>query len=155
MVLRFIYSLFIGILFVAFVGFGIDAIYHSPKSPDYPSLQTPAAMQPTTTQQADMKKFQQQQQTFQEQLNTYNKNVSLILLIIALLVLILTLFFLGSMPVFADGFLFGGMFTLLYSIARSFATQDSLFRFILITVAFVIALFVGYIHFIRTTQKKK
>lgn len=37
MVIKIIYTIFIGVLFAIFVGVGIDAFYPYPKEPDYPA----------------------------------------------------------------------------------------------------------------------
>lgn len=54
----------------------------------------------------------------------------------------------------ADGVLLGGVLTLLYSIVRGFGSQDTMFRFVVVSIGLVIALLLGYIKFIKPNKNQ-
>ncbi len=162
MILKFIYTLFIGILLALFVGFGIAAFYEEPKYPEPPiSLRYPSplyleskestiASQPTKGQIEQEK----QQKKFQKDIEVYNRNVSVIGLISAIIFLIISLLLVKNLLLISDGLLLGGVFTLLYSIGRGFASHDNKFQFIAVAIGLVISLILGYIKFIKSASKK-
>jgi hypothetical protein len=163
MILKFIYTLFIGILLALFVGFGIAAFYEEPKYPELPlSMKYARPLYPETqegTQAAEITKEQIQQEkrqeNYQKDLKTYNRNVSVISLIAAIAYMIISLMLLKNLLLISDGLLLGGVFTLLYSIGRGFATNDSKFQFITVAIGLLISLTLGYIKFIKPAQRKQ
>jgi hypothetical protein len=52
----------------------------------------------------------------------------------------------------ADGILLGGVFTTIYGIIRGLMSEDTKFRFIIVTVGLIIALVLGYIKFIKNKE---
>lgn len=161
MILKFIYTLFIGILLVLFVGFGIAAFYEAPKYPEAPvSLRYPKPITDASvnsTESAEITKLQIEQEKkekdFRKIEEVYNRNVSVIGLISAVVYLVLSLMLLKNLLLISDGLLLGGVFTLLYSIVRGFASNDNKFQFVAVTVGLIIALILGYIKFIKNTSK--
>ena len=141
MILKFIYTLFIGVLFATLVGVGIAAFYSGPTMPDYPSgLSYPAK---PVQNAAETKKMEEQQikydkaiKVYDKQNKLYSRNVSIFALVFAIAALVVSL-------------------TLLYSIIRGFSTDDNMFRFIVVAIGFIIALAIGYIKFTKPAQKKK
>ena len=160
MVLKFIYSIFIGVLFATLVGVGIAAFYISPKSPDYPTTLTytkPLEQQTTQEQQQMQQKqnaYEAQMKLFQKKVMLYNRNVSIIALIAAIIALVVSLTFFKQLLLISDGLLLGGLLTLIYSIFRGFATDDNMFRFIVVAIGFITAIIVGYIKFVPNSVKK-
>jgi len=63
--------------------------------------------------------------------------------------LVLSLTVLHKIEILTDGFLLGGLLTLLYAIVRGFGSDDNKFRFLMVTVGLIVALILGYIKFIR------
>jgi hypothetical protein len=57
--------------------------------------------------------------------------------------------------VIADGLLLGGVFTLLYSIARSFGGEDPRYTFMVTSAGLIVTMLVGYVKFIRPTASAK
>jgi hypothetical protein len=164
MVLRFIYTLFIGILLALFIGLGISAFYEKPKEPEYPNSIKYArpiepAVSPDSTYSAKMLKEQEEYDKRWKDYNkiqeTYNRNVSIIALTSAIVVLIISLTLVHNLLLISDGLLLGGVFTLLYSVGRSFQTQDTKFEFIVVSIGLVIALLLGYKKFIQPTTNLK
>ncbi len=143
MSIKFIYALFIGILFATFVGVGIAAFYVEPK------LEEVSSNRGYTDGE-----YQQKYEDFQKERNIYNRNVSSIALSISVLALIISLTLLKGTNVLADGLLLGGLFLLIYSILRGFNADDNMFRFIVVSVGFAVSLALGYIKFIQPQEKK-
>lgn len=158
--LKFIYAIFIGVLFATLVGVGIAAFYPAPQSPDYPDSPRPARPDGTFTP-AEQKKFDEQQaqyeqtyKAFEAKENEYSRNVSIVTLVTAIIALVFSLTLFKKLYVIADGVLIGGVLTLLYSIIRGFDTQDDKFRFVVVAVGFVVAIVLGYIKFVPKEKNK-
>ena len=161
MVLKFIYSVFIGILFATLVGVGISAFYQEPTYPEYPpQLSYPAKPETEQTEadrQAQIKEqqmYEARSKAYQQQKQTYNRNVSIIAVIFAIAALVVSLTLFKTLLLIADGLLFGGLVTLVYSIIRGFETNDNLFRFIVVAIGFIVAVTVGYIKFAKPEKNK-
>lgn len=156
MILKLIYTVFLGLLIALFVGLGIDAFYSGPKAPDYPlSLETakPVECGLETDEQKTLRlNFEQDQKNYMEQSKTYNRHVSMIALASAILILIASLTLLAKIKMIADGILLGGTFTTAYSIIRGLMSEDSRFRFVIVTIGLIIALVLGYMKFIRPKE---
>jgi hypothetical protein len=60
-----------------------------------------------------------------------------------------------KVEVISDGVMLGGLFTLLYSLGRGFASQDSKYSFISITVGLMVVLYLGYHRFVRPKKLSK
>ncbi len=142
MALKVIYTFFIGILVVLFVGAGIQAFYPEPTYP-YSSIRG-----------SELSGVDYQREMEQYDLNrkTYNRNVTVITLTFAVAILILSLSLSHALMVISDGLLLGGVLTLLYSVIRVFGSGDDKLRFLVITIGLVISLSVGYFKFIRGSK---
>ena len=154
--LKVVYALFLGLLLAAFVGIGVATFYQSPKYPEYPiELEQRAPDKALTPEQKQIdQKNRDDQKKYQEGFSRYNRNTSIIVLAFALLFLALGLLLAHRLDIIADGFVLGGIFSLIYSIGRGFASEDLAYRFIVISVGLVIALILGYIKFIKPTTVK-
>jgi hypothetical protein len=153
--LEFTYTIFLSLMVVLFFGLGVSAFYPAPTSPDYPSSLTMPVKddvmdQRTIDAQADYEKTYEK---YQNDMSTYNRNVSIIILVLAIGTTVISLIFLENMHVISNGLLLGGVFTLIYSMGRGFATDDTQFRFVMVSVGLVIALILGYIKFIRPNNQ--
>jgi predicted histidine transporter YuiF (NhaC family) len=159
--LKFIYTLFIGILFATLVGVGIAAFYPNPKMPDYP-ISTDLSLAGQKQSEAQTKRMEAQQRKYdvalkeyQKKEQEYSKNVSIVSLVAAIIALVISLTIFKSLLMIADGLLLGGLLTLIYSIIRGFSTEDNMFRFVVVAIGFVIAIIIGYLKFIPSTKTKK
>ena len=155
MILKLIYTLFLALLVALFVGLGIDAFYPGPKIPDYPvelEISKPGE-EDTEAQKTARGNFEKSQREFQEKSKTYNRNVSIAAISAAIIILVLSLTLLSKIKMIADGILLGGVFTVAYSIIRGLMSEDSRFRFLIVTAGLIIALILGYIKFIREKEK--
>ena len=160
MIIKIMYTIFIGVLFAIFVGVGIEAFYPSPNEPEYPSaLKIPregGLSEPVFLEmKREQEKYDREFKTFQEKSEIYNRNVSIIAVILSVLTLIISLTLFTRILIIADGLLLGGVLTLLYSIIRGFNSGDNMFRFSVVSTGFLIALFLGYIKFIKVQKVKK
>lgn len=162
MVLRIIYTIFIGILFATFVGVGIAAFYPEERAPEYPA--TPKMIVPpnqtmSASESAEINRqseeFQKINKAFQERLRIYNRNVSVIALISAVVIVVVSLVFVRQFLLISDGLLLGGLVTLIYSIVRGFGAQDNIFRFVVVSVGLVLSLIVGYVKFMPLAGQTK
>lgn len=148
--LHVLYAVFIGAFLALFVGFGIAAFYEAPERPE---LSPPAAtMEPDSSLQEsedNYDQYQQQNEKYEDEMESYNTTVSGIAVGTALVVFLISLFAARGIPVIADGLLFGGAFTLLYGVGRSFTVSDPQVPFLMLAVALPIVLLVGYMRFYR------
>jgi hypothetical protein len=145
-ILTLVYTFFLGLMLALFVGLGISTFYESPKPPEYPiTLETKAEQTPADT--AKIQKYESEIRDYEKVSQTYNRNVSIIALVSAVILLAISLAFERYNAVIANGVLLGGLFTLLYSIGRGFASQDSKMTFVTVSVGLIIAIYLGYRRF--------
>lgn len=162
MILKYIYTLFLGILLATFVGVGIAAFYPAPKYPEYPPnyYQVKPVMEGEDSTQAALLRKQNEEsyqvsQEFQKLSAEYSRNVSVMSLAAAIAILLISLTIVRNLAYIADGVLLGGVLTLLYSIIRGFGAQDEKFRFVVVSIGLIIALALGYLKFLRGNTKKR
>lgn len=152
--LSLVYTLFLGLLLAVFVGFGIRTFYTPPDSPDFPArLEQPPLEVEDEERRVAEANYQDEYDAYQSEMDTYHRNVSIFSLIAAVAFLIVSLGYGFHIKVLADGVLLGGLFLLIYSIGRSFAADDPAYSFLTLSVAVVIALYLGYRRF--NPQKSK
>lgn len=155
MVIKYLYALFIGLLFALFIGIGISTFYSSPKPPETKPI--PYSDKPGTN--PEIQKIEEEnrkiQDNYQARYKVYSRNVSMISLACAVIALIISLTLIKNLHIISDGLLTGGIFTLLYSIGMGIASDDSKFRFGVITTGFIISLIIGYLKFVKPAQIKQ
>ena len=154
--LKIIYALFLGLLLATFVGVGVATFYQAPKYPE--SLieleQRAPAKELTPEQKIIDQKNRADQKKYEEDFSRYNRNTSIMVLAFAIFFLGLGLLLAHRINIIADGLVLGGIFSLIYSIGRGFASEDFAYRFIVISVSLGIALILGYIKFLKPTAAK-
>jgi len=161
MLIKYLYTFFLAVLLVTFVGVGIAAFYKAPKHPEYPIETEPVVTKPmeVTTESAQMQEkrinFELKSRDYQKQNEEYNKNVSTIAIVASLLILIVSISFLSKIMYLSDGLLMGGVFTLIYSVFRGFSAGDEIYRFVVVTIGLIVAIFLGYWKFVRIVKKTK
>lgn len=151
---KYLYIIFIGILFSLCVAAGIAAFYPQPKHPDYPiELSTSFPEKEGSTESAAMREkqiaYEKKSRDYQKVNEEYNRNVSLIAMGFAVVFVLLGVILAKSIIIFPDGLLLGGIGTLLYSIIRGFNANDDIFRFMIVASSLIIAIIVGFIKFIK------
>lgn len=157
MIIKYIYTFFLAVILVTFVGVGIAAFYKGPKMPDYPTTLSYPAKEPLSTDAAVMRteqlKYDKDFKTWQKANETYNKNVSTIAVAASLLILVLSISLLSKIEFISDGLLLGGVFTLGYAVVRGFGAGDEMFRFLVVSIGLFAAIFLGYWRFVRKGKK--
>lgn len=157
---KYLYIVFIGILFAILVGVGIAAFYPQPKYPEYPIELSPTVPPKEGSSQAaklELKRveYEKRSRSFQKISENYNRNVSVIAMGFAVLFVILGLVLARALPVFPDGLLLGSVGTLIYSIVRGFSANDDIFRFVIVAVSLGISLVIGYAKFVKPQYSGK
>lgn len=147
-VLRLLYTFFVGVLLAVFVGVGVATFYTAPKSPEYPIELNTLGKEPTAEQLALERKYSMKMEEYNEVMKPYNRKTSLITLCAAVILLGISLIYEKRMKILAEGVMLGGLFTLIYSLGRSFAADDTKYSFLAVTVSLVIVLFLGYHRFV-------
>ncbi|MBI2589641.1 hypothetical protein HYW32_01255 [Candidatus Berkelbacteria bacterium] len=156
--LRVVYTFFTGVLLATFVGVGIAAFYPAPTMPEHP-LVFDERVAPNESETPEQKERQALYDTsftaYQEAMKLYSRNVSIVALIGSLILMAIGLLSSEKFRVIADGFLFGSLLTLLYSVGWGFATEDNRYRFLVVTVGLVVALALGYMKFVAPQGDSK
>lgn len=153
--LKIAYSFFLGILLAIFVGVGIAAFYTQPTMPKWPTELNVVGDKQTPEQQKLQKEYNAKEEAWNEKMKPYNRNVSIATLAAAVLFVAASLSFERKIKVLADGVMLGGVFTLLYSMGRGFASQDSKYSFVVSSIGLAVAFALGYMRFIRPEQLAK
>jgi hypothetical protein len=147
--IKFVYTFFLGILIALFVGLGISTFYPAPEMPEYPNTTWNYDREPTEEERNQQEQYDKAIQRYDEDQRPYSRNVSIISLSIGVVLLAVSL---GlerrKIRAISDGIMLGGLFTLLYSLGRGFASQDSQYVFIAVSIALVIVLYLGYRRFV-------
>lgn len=73
----------------------------------------------------------------------------MILLVCATMVLVVSLLMPEVQGVLSNGVLLGGVFTMVYAVGVAISTDRSVLRFIVVAVALVVTIGVGYLKFVR------
>lgn len=156
--LRFAYTIFLGILLASFIGFGIAAFYNAPSYPEYSTygLSKPVEEKSATVSAQEIEAQNQSEEDwrkYEKESKEYNKNVSIIALTFSIIVLFLGIIISNRLAVLADGVMLGSVILLIYGIIRGFESQDTMFRFIVVSVGLIIALILGFLKLVKTSSK--
>jgi len=149
--IEFIYTLFMALITALFFSLGVAAFYPAPEEPKYPEvlqISTKFDTEMTDEQSKAQIQYEKDINSFQEVREDYSRNVSMIMLSLALLAMVISLTLSHKIFVMSNGFLLGGVFTLLYSIVRGFMTSDTKYMFAIVSVGLLITLALGYIKFV-------
>ncbi len=170
--LQLIFSFFLGILLVVVVGVGVWTFYEQPFGPNSPEQERleelykqqeqinmrTGGKEMTPADQAEMKKIQDEVDRINDDMSDrrdqWAVNTSIILIIFATVLMAISLFLPEMLRVFSNGFLLGGMFTLIYGTGWSFAGGDTRARFWVVLVALILSVGIGYLRFILGRQQK-
>lgn len=147
-ILQLVYTFFLGLLLALFVGVGVNTFYPGPEPPEYPTELNTLGKEPSEQELAKQQEFDKASRQHEEDMKPYNRNVSIITLTAAVLLLAVSMLLeKRSISVIPDGVMLGGLFTLLYSVGRGFAAQDSKYTFVVVTVGLIVVLYLGYHRF--------
>ena len=161
--LQFIFSLFLGVLLVVFVGVGVWTFYPQPfeqNSAEQRELDRLYREQSATFEGKEgtpnspeaeriQKRIDELNDRMQQTRDEWSRNTSIVLMAFATVLMAVSLTLPETMKIFSNGFLLGGMFTLIYGTGWSFAGGDSRARFYVVAVALLLSVGFGYLRFIR------
>lgn len=147
------YAIFLGLLLSVFAGFGIATFYQAPSAPTFPEEVNPVNEPDQERQQRDWLEYQERTEQHQSGMEGYHRDVSIISLVIAVFLVGAGLLLSSKIKVLADGLLLGGIFTLLYSIGRSFAAEDAAHSFVTLAIALAVVGYLGYNRFVKSPDK--
>lgn len=148
MLIKHIYTLFVGIFVALFVAMGVSVFYPEPKAPEYPpSSSYPKEQSPA--EEKEVRAYEQRSKAYTEDVRAYNGVVSILVIVSAVIILAISLIYTAKLGVLADGLLLGGIFTLLYGMIRGLETNNDKFQFLVVTIGLGVALALGYLKFIR------
>lgn len=167
--LQTIFSFFLGLMVLAFIGVGVNTFYPSPTT-QHEKEQLAISRQIEAinaanqnksldaTSQVQIKKFQDQQNALQDKINAEMKDwartTSIILVLFATLVMSVSLVMSEQLRVLSNGLLLGGLFTMLYGIGWVIFSGNSTARFVVIAFALVVSIGLGYLKFVRGHAEK-
>lgn len=156
-ILKIVYTFFLGLLLAIFVGVGINTFYPGPKMPEYPAAIAPVEGDASTSdaQMIKQQEYDKSYSHYQDLAKPYNRNVSIITLAAAVIFLVVSILFEKRISLLADGIMLGGLFTLLYSLFRGFASEDSKYLFVAVSVSIAIVVYLGYHKFVKATADAK
>lgn len=119
--LSIIFAFFLGLVVVAFVGIGVNTFYPEPQWVDgMPS-----------------------------NYNLWRLTTGIILLVCATVLLAVSLFLPDVQAVLSNGLLLGGVFTMVYAVGVTVSSEQSLVRFLVVTLALGVTIAIGYLKFVR------
>ena len=167
-VLRTMYTLALGVLVAAFVGFGIEVVYPAPEFPERELIDGPGEPPPekviveeTVPPQESEEKTKEPPpkdlppesklgfQEYERELAEHNRLGSVIALGASVLILVAALIpFVGRLPVIGGGLMLGGVLTLLYGVILAIQAQSPLLRFLAVTVGLIVLLVALYLKFL-------
>lgn len=157
MLVKGLYTILLGIFLTLFIGIGINTFYPEPvyKTPD-PCLSPVLLKQPQSNLDVENmnRECERSQYILKIAQDRYVQINSSIALAAAVIFLFLGMTTIKRVEVFSSGFLYGSIFTLLYSVARGLGSNQALFKFILISISLVLVAGVGYFRFVKESLKK-
>lgn len=149
-ILKLVYTFFLGLLIAVFVGVGVNTFYPGPKMPEYPtSMSSPVTKEVSDKETAAQRNYDVQYKKYTEAVKPYNRNVSIVILVAAVALLTVSILTEKKMRIISDGVMLGGLFTLVYSIGRSFASYNNKYVFLVTSVGLAIVIYLGYHRFVR------
>jgi hypothetical protein len=161
--LQTIFSFFLGLMVTAFVGVGVYT-FHEPDSAPQRQMQelsrreqairnakAPGAL--TMEDRAQIQQLTDQRNQIADASNAgfkaWARSTSIILITFATLAMVVSLVRPERLPVISNGLLMGGLFTMVYGVGWIVAAGSSMTRFVVMTLAFVLTLALGYVRFVR------
>jgi hypothetical protein len=161
--LRTIFSFFLGLMLTAFVGVGVYTFHPPPEQFDSQirdltrreqEIRSSRPPNELTTEDRDQTQEINRQRNelidaAAEARKPWGRSTSVILIVFATLVMAVSLVRADQLPVISNGLLLGGLFTMLYGVGWIVATETSITRFLVMTVALAITLGLGYVRYVR------
>jgi hypothetical protein len=161
--LRTIFSFFLGLMLTAFVGVGVYTFHPPPDQFDGQlrdlgrrEQAIREARAPNELTSADRDSLQTIERRRNELIDAaaaarkpWGRSTSIILIVFATAAMVVSLIRADQLPVISNGLLLGGLLTMLYGVGWIIATDTSIGRFVVMTIALLITLGLGYVRFVR------
>jgi len=162
--LQIIFSFFLGLMVLAFIGVGVNTFLQSPAERVQPEMdeiqrQVDAVNLKSkgrdldVTQQAEMDRLSEKQNALQrgiqDEMKLWARNTSIVLVLFATLVMAVSLVRSEQLRALSNGLLLGGLFTMLYGTGWVIFSGNSTARFVVIAFALLVAIALGYLKFVR------
>lgn len=166
--LQTIFSFFLGLMVVAFIGVGVNTFYESPAETHKQQLQDLQRQRDElrvrakghdldTAQQAEMDRIVAEEnalrRTIDDEMKGWARVTSIILVLFATLVMSVSLVRNEQLRVLGNGLLLGGLFTMVYGVGWVIFSGSSVTRFAVMAFALVVAIGLGYVKFVRQRAK--
>ena len=161
--LRTIFSFFLGLMLTVFIGVGVYTFHPPPENFDRriedlsrreeAIRNSPSQEELSAAERDELQDINRQRTELmdaaEEARIPWGRSTSIILIVFATLTMAVSLVRADQLPVISNGLLLGGVFTMIYGVGWIAVTDTSVSRFIVITVALVITLGLGYVRFVR------
>ncbi len=161
--LQTIFSFFLGLMVLAFIGIGVNTFYPQPQERYQEQLnelyrsQEPKNRLPyeelTAAERKEFDAVQEEinviQDKIQEEQKIWARNTSIVLILFATLVMGVSLVRSEQLRVISNGLLLGGLFTMIYGVGWVIFSGESVARFAVVVFAFAISIALGYLKFVR------
>lgn len=162
--LQTIFSFFLGLMVLAFIGIGVITFYPEPEYTENPEIaelqreqeriwsqdkdgQLSAADQRRVDEiQEELDELWKEQESVRQD---WARNTSMILIVFATVVMGISLIRSEQLRVISNGLLLGGLFTMVYGVGWIIASGESIARFGVIVFALAVTLGLGYLKFVR------
>ena len=162
--LQIIFAIFLGLMVTAFIGVGIYTFHPSPDSQanrrarelrrqeqaawnsKAPDQQTPEDRARLQEIRDDLDESRDAERAAQR---SWGRVASILLIASATLTMAISLVRSEQLPVLSNGLLLGGVFTMVHGVGVCIATDTSIARFLVMTVALGITLALGHLRFVR------
>lgn len=161
--LQTIFSFFLGLMLTAFIGVGVYTFHPPAKELDLQIRDLDRREQAihgrgpqeelTAADRDEILKLTEARRELidaaQIERESWGRSTSILLVALATLVMAVSLVRADQLPVISNGLLLGGVFTMVYGVGWIIATDTSVARFAVLTVALAITLGLGYARFVQ------
>jgi len=162
--LQTIFSFFVGLMVLAFIGVGVNTFYESPAQTQSEKEQAlfrqqeainrkgdPSALSASDRAKYDdlQKQIDALQKANQAKMEVWARNTSIVLVVFATLVMGVSLIRSEQLKVLSNGLLLGGLFTMLYGTGWVVFSGSSWARFLVVLFALIVTIGLGYLKFVR------
>jgi Flp pilus assembly protein TadB len=156
--LQTIFSFFVGLMVLAFIGVGVNTFYEFPEQTYADQEQklfreqqnvnpkTPAEKAQNDRIQSEIDALQKKREAARQ---VWARNTSIVLVLFATLVMGISLIRSEQLRVLSNGLLLGGLFTMLYGTGWVVFSGSSWARFLVVLFALAITIGLGYLKFVR------
>jgi hypothetical protein len=159
--LQTIFSFFLGLMVLAFIGVGVNTFYPNPTDAIQKKIQPLYNQQnliqgkggtQSATDTAQVAALQKQIDAINAETETktqdWSQTTSIVLVLLATLVMGISLVRADQLRVLSNGMLLGGLFTMLYGAGWTMFSGTSYLRFFVVLFALAVAIALGYAKFV-------